>query len=199
MNNDEYKKLFEAQSTPEIVNLVPTKYIVIEKKVLAETSEAMLAVKALYALSVIVMASSKGPHDEEECPLEGTWSLIDKDKGFTQHTNITGNFMLKQSDSVDEGLFSKHKKELLESSQDKDFFEYLKDANLRVIDKGMCVKMLHVGPYSKEQDTFDIMEKFAIANSLKRTNDSHRESYIRDIRTVGPEKFETILKFQVTS
>lgn len=196
MNTDEYQKSFDGRNTPEVVVLSPSRYIVMETNVLAETGDAMLSVKALYAISE-AMKASLGQQDSEEYPLEGVWKLISKEIGFVEHTNIIGNFMLKQSDSVDAENFRKHKEALLESSRDQDFFEHLKGASFRVLDQGTYVKMRHVGPYTKEQGTFDIMEQFAAALGLKRLSDAHRESYIKDVRTVGPEKFETILKFEV--
>ena len=200
MDFKEYKELFEGLRNPEVVSLSPSKYIIVDKKVLAESSEAFLAIKPLYILSEVIKDSSKGQsnyYNYDIYPLEGVWSLITKEEGFVEHSNIIGNFMIKQPDFLTEELFNKYKSELLKSSQNEDFLEYLEETNFRIIDEGKSIKMLHIGPYSKEQETFDIMEKFASNNNLKRRYDFHRESYIKDIRTVEPERFETILKFQV--
>ena len=200
MDVKEYKELFEGQRNPEVVSLRPSKYIIVDKKVLAESSEAFLAIKPLYIVSEMVKDSSKGQnnyYNYDIYPLEGVWSLLNKEEGFVEHSNIIGNFMIKQPDFLTEELFNKYKNELLKSSQNEDFLEYLEETNFRIIDEGKNIKMLHIGPYSKEQETFDIMEKFASNNNLKRKYDFHRESYIKDIRTIEPERFETILKFQV--
>lgn len=200
MNTKDYEELFEAQQNPELIILNPSKYLTVDKQVLAESSEALLALKPLYILCEIIKESSKDKTDYynyEIYPLEGVWKLINKEAGFGNPTNIIGNFMIKQPDFLTEELFSLYKNELIRSSQKEDFLEYLKEINFRILDEGKNIKMLHIGPYSKEQGTFDSMEKFASSNNLKRKYDFHRESYIKDIRTVEPEKFETVIKFQV--
>lgn len=192
--------LFSATQQPKIIYLSPYKYIVIEKKVLAETPEAFLAVKALYFFSEFIKTQSKGfgdCNDFEIYPLEGVWKLKNKEKGFVEHTNIIGNFMIKQPDFLTKELFTQHKSQLLNESKEQDFYEYLTEASYRVIDEGKNIKILHTGPYSEEQKSFDKMEEFAVSNNLKRKYEFHRESYIKDVRTVTPDQFETILKFQV--
>ena len=53
MDVKEYKELFEGQRNPEVVSLRPSKYIIVDKKVLAESSGAFLAIKPLYILDRI--------------------------------------------------------------------------------------------------------------------------------------------------
>lgn len=198
MEKGEYQIRFTGKDTPEIVKFGQDKYIQIDKKVLAESNEALLAIKPLYMLSEMAVNRY---HQQDPTlkvnPLEGVWSLIDKSLGYTNPKNIIGNFMIKQPNKLSEAVFESLKAELLQSSGNEDFSEYLKAAKYISIDEGSYIKMLHLGPYSKEQSSFNVMEKYAAELGLKRKYDSHRETYIRDIQTVTSDKFETILKFQV--
>ena len=198
MSETEHEVLFTAQNRPEVILMRPNKYIVIDKKVLAESQEALLALKPLYALCEMVVSHSKQSSQPVGInPLEGVWSLIDKRIGVRQPSNIIGNFMIMQPESLTEAAFDEYKSELISQHQEESFTEYLEAARLVTIDEGKCIKMLHVGPYSAEQSTFDIMEAFAKSQNLRRKHDYHREAYIKDLRTVTSDKFETVLKFQV--
>ena len=198
MNKTEYNLLFTAALTPEVVHLKPSKYILIDKQVLAESSEALLALKPLYMLCEKALTSLEEQETNSTInPLEGIWSFIDKNIGVRQPSNIIGNLMIKQSDNLSDEEFEGYKNELTAKHQNEDFIEYLQEAKLVTVDEGVNIKMLHIGPYSKEQSTFDTMEVFAKNKGLKRKYDNHRETYLKDLRTVKADKFETILKFQV--
>ena len=63
--------------------------------------------------------------------------------------------------------------------------------------EGLCVQMLHIGPYENEPMSFDKMERFCTENSLNRLSKVHREIYLSDVRKVAPEKLKTVLRFKV--
>ncbi|WP_374464531.1 hypothetical protein [Chryseobacterium sp.] len=190
--------LFNAKLTPEVITLKPMKYIVVDKKVTAESTEAFIAIQGLYKLSEIIQSKLKDKGVIYELPpLEGEWSLSDPKIGFKDHNNIIGNFMLLQPENLEDDLFNEVKSKLLEESKNKDYYEYLKETNLKLIDENKSIKMLHIGPYTEEQTTFDIMEQFTHQLGLKKLYNYHKESYIKDIRTVSKEQFQTVLKFQV--
>lgn len=197
-NRNMNELLFEAKLTPEIITLKPMKYLIVDKKVTAESTEAFIAIQELYKLSEIIQSKLKDKGIIYELPpLEGEWSLLDPKIGFKDHNNIVGNFMLLQPENLEDNLFNEVKSKLLEESKNEEYYEYLKETNLKLVDEKKSIKMLHVGPYTEEQTTFDIMEKFAHELGLKKLYKSHRESYIKDMRTVPKEQFQTILKFQV--
>lgn len=65
------------------------------------------------------------------------------------------------------------------------------------IEEGICVQMLHVGPYSEEGKTFEVMERYCSERRLSRKTFSHREIYLSDGRKVAPEKMKTTLRYPV--
>ena len=69
----------------------------------------------------------------------------------------------------------------------------VKELTLETIDEGLCVQMLHVGPYEKENETVALMRSFAEVNGLKLSG-PHHEIYLSDPRRVPPDRLKTILR-----
>ena len=69
---------------------------------------------------------------------------------------------------------------------------------LRLLDEGLCLQALHVGPYENEEKTISAMRAFAEKNGL-RISGPHHEIYISDPRRIEPSKLKTILREPVTA
>jgi hypothetical protein len=67
---------------------------------------------------------------------------------------------------------------------------------LESLDEGMCVQMLHVGPYNQENRTVDQMLALVKQNGLT-CRGKHHEIYLSDPRRVPPDRLRTILRFPV--
>jgi hypothetical protein len=61
------------------------------------------------------------------------------------------------------------------------------------LENGRCVHLLHVGPYSDEQRSIDLMREFMEASGLK-ANGLHHEIYLSDPRKGSPQKMKTVLR-----
>ncbi len=59
--------------------------------------------------------------------------------------------------------------------------------------EGLCVQMLHIGPFATEPDTLLQMNAFMESNCLLK-NGLHHEIYLSDFRKTAPEKLKTILR-----
>ncbi|MCR6642920.1 MAG: GyrI-like domain-containing protein [Sporocytophaga sp.] len=59
--------------------------------------------------------------------------------------------------------------------------------------EGICVQMLHLGPFSKEVETLKQMEIFMNENNLGK-NGLHHEIYLSDFRKTSEDKLKTILR-----
>jgi len=64
------------------------------------------------------------------------------------------------------------------------------------ITEGLCVQMLHVGPYQEEGRSICAMKAFAEERGLT-LHGHHHEIYLSDPRRVPPEKLKTILRLPV--
>jgi hypothetical protein len=64
---------------------------------------------------------------------------------------------------------------------------------LETIREGLCVQMLHVGPYGEEPRTIAAMHFHMIGNGLAFKG-PHHEIYLSDPRRIAPERLRTILR-----
>ncbi len=67
------------------------------------------------------------------------------------------------------------------------------EVDLETIEEGLCVQMLHVGPYSNEPETVALMQRFAQEEGLS-FHGLHHEIYLSDPRRVPEERLRTILR-----
>lgn len=70
-------------------------------------------------------------------------------------------------------------------------------AEFITIDEGLCVQMMHVGPYDDEPATVAQMDEFLAQNGY--VNDMsesrlHHEIYLSDARRTTPEKLKTVIR-----
>ncbi|GJM70690.1 hypothetical protein HMSSN036_29060 [Paenibacillus macerans] len=64
-------------------------------------------------------------------------------------------------------------------------------ARLNIYEEGLCVQMLHVGPFSSEPDSVDKMRAYMAEHGLREDlgpQRSHHEIYLSDLRKTAPEK-----------
>ena len=90
---------------------------------------------------------------------------------------------------ISDGQLDEARRTLREKGKEGDFDE----ARLETIDEGLCVQMLHVGPYEQEQQTVDLMLDFAAGEGLE-SHMWHHEIYLSDPRRVPPDRLRTILR-----
>ncbi len=70
-------------------------------------------------------------------------------------------------------------------------------ARLRAVHEGLCVQMLHQGPYDAEPASLERMEAFLEENgyvSDVTPQRPHHEIYLTDPRRTPPEKWRTVLR-----
>ena len=70
-------------------------------------------------------------------------------------------------------------------------------AEFLTIDEGLCIQIMHLGPFDDEPETVALMDKFLEQNGY--TNDFsenrlHHEIYLSDARRVPPEKWKTVIR-----
>ena len=73
-------------------------------------------------------------------------------------------------------------------------------AELLAVEEGLCVQMLHTGPFETEPETVDVMDAFLAENGY--VNDltdrrPHHEIYLSDARKTTPDRWRTILRHPV--
>lgn len=66
-------------------------------------------------------------------------------------------------------------------------------ARLEHFTEGMCVQLLHIGPYNQEGPNIERLHKFATDSGYSLVG-KHHELYFGDPRRSAPEKLKTILR-----
>lgn len=73
-------------------------------------------------------------------------------------------------------------------------------AEFMTIDEGLCVQIMHHGPYDDEPATVALMDEFLAENGyVNDFNETrlHHEIYMSDARKVAPEKLKTVIRHPI--
>lgn len=198
------KALYLPAVSPELVEVPEFKFITIRGKGSPAESEFNNKVAALFALAYTIKMTPRKMHPQPDgyfdftvYPLEGIWDINDEAKArFTGKINkkdFVYHLMIRQPDFVNEEFY----KEMLELAKAKKKIPQLDQLSFESITEGRCVQMLHLGKFEDEPASFEKMEAFTKEKDLIRVSKIHREIYLSDTRKVAPEKYKTVLRFQV--
>jgi len=92
-------------------------------------------------------------------------------------------------DYVSQKIFEEAKREAIKKKR----LKKIEQVKLEKIREGMCVQILHVGPYETEYKTIQKIEQYMGENSLIKDG-PHHEIYLSDPRKTPPHKLKTILR-----
>jgi len=195
----EQKELYQPKKTPSIIDVPTMKFITINGKGDPNGETFATAIEILFSLSYAIKMDNKAVFEYVVPPLEGLWwagcDIADKNKHEWA-------IMLRQPDFVTEEVFETAKAVLKTKKKHLDFTM----ARLEQFVEGLCAQVMHVGPYSDELATIDILEKFAdesgyvfdvTDNSVKTLSRRHHEIYLSDPRKTAPDKLKTVIRYPV--
>lgn len=191
------KELYLPKQKPSVIDIPVMKYFTITGEGNPNSEEFSEKIAALYGFSYAVRMMPKkgiipdGYFEYTVYPLEGIWDLInyDVESEIIDKNNLKYKIMIRQPEFVDDTVFQN----AYEIVKDKDI-KYINDICFEEINDGLCVQMLHIGPYEEENKTFDEMENFISENDFIRKSKTHREIYISDFRKVEKSKLKTVLR-----
>ena len=200
----EYKEFYMSKSVPEIVTVPKANYIAVRGMgdPNQEGGAYQSAVSILYAVAYTLKMSYKTDYRIEGFfeyvvpPLEGFWwqegvDGIDYGDKSTFHwisvIRLPEFVTKKDFDwSVEEAA---RKKKL-----DCSLAEFL------TIEEGLCVQIMHIGPFDHEPSTVALMDQYIAENGYANDmneNRLHHEIYLSDARKVAPEKWKTIIRHPI--
>ena len=159
------------------------------------------ATQALYGLSyTLKFALKKRKTNAIDYPvmaLEGLWWVEDGFFDITVKDNWFYTLMIMQPDVITKELFEEARAQVRKKKGDSDA---LSKARLTHFEEGLCVQVMHVGPYATEPATIDRMREFMAENGLKDNvgpSGKHHEIYLSDPRKAAPDKMKTVLRHPV--
>lgn len=200
----EYKKFYQPKNKPEIVTVPPANYIAVRG--IGDPNEEdgayKQAIGILYAVAYTLKMSYKTDHAIDGFfeyvvpPLEGFW-WQDGVEGIDYSDKSTFHWIsvIRLPDFVTKADFdwavqSAAKKKKLDCSA----------AEFLTIDEGLCVQILHIGPYDAEPATVAVMDAFLAENDYRNdftASRLHHEIYLSDARKVAPEKWKTVIRHPI--
>ena len=200
----EYKEFYMPKSKPEIVAVPKANYIAVRGKgdPNDEGGAYQQAVGILYAVAYTLKMSYKanyrieGFFDYVVPPLEGFWWQDGVD-GIDYSDKSTFNWVsvIRLPDFVTQKDFDwatgeAEKKKHLDCSK----------AEFLTIDEGLCVQIMHIGPFDDEPATVSLMNAYLLENGYENDFSGsrlHHEIYLSDARKVAPEKWKTVIRHPI--
>ena len=164
--------------------------------------EYQQAVGTLYALTFTIKMSKMsgnqppGYYEYVVPPLEGLWWISGGAFSFEERDNWLWTSLIRQPEFVTPSVFAWAVEECRRKKLELD----LKKARFETFSEGLCVQIMHIGPYSDEPRSIALLKEFIEKNGLVDQTGSerkHHEIYLSDPRRTAPEKLKTVLRHPV--
>lgn len=191
----EFKSYYTAAMNPELVTIEKGLFVTITGKGDPNGEAFGEVTAALYAVAYGIKFSSKEKgRDFTVSKLEGFWWVDDPTTDPLKVTRDQWNYELaiRLPEAVTLSQFS----EAVVAAEKKKKSAYIRQVDFKEIEEGLCVQMLHVGPFSEESVTLKKIDDFMQQHGW-HMNGRHHEIYLSDYRKVAPEKLKTILRHPV--
>jgi hypothetical protein len=189
------KTEYAATRKPALVELKPATYLAIAGQGAPGGERFTRSIGALYGVAFTIKMTRKfaGQQDYAVCKLEGQWwSEPAQDFGKLPPDQWLWNLLIRTPDFITEEDLRQAVAVLLKRGKGQD----VERVRLESLTEGLCVQMLHVGPYEKECETITMMKTFA-ENKRLEFSGKHHEIYLSDPRRVPAERLKTILRHPV--
>ena len=200
----EYKEFYLPPNTPGIVTVPPANYIAVRGQgdPNAAGGAYQKAVGVLYAVAYTIKMSKLGDrrldgyYDFVVPPLEGFWRQEGvRGVDYAHKEAFCWISVIRLPDFVTREDFAwacetAAKKKKLDCSA----------AEFLPVDEGLCVQMLHLGPYDDEPASVARMDAWLAENGYENDlSDTrlHHEIYLTDARKVAPDKWKTVIRHPI--
>jgi hypothetical protein len=199
-----YKHLYQPSAKEvEVVDVPALQFVMadgaIEPNLSPGTSPTFQqATEALYGISYTLKFMSKldkvNPIDYTVMGLEALWWVEDGKFDITQPDNWHWTAMILQPEHITPAMFAKG----LEQLRRKKPNPALDKLRLETFQEGLCVQIMHIGPYAAEPATVGRLEAYATQN-MYTFHRKHHEIYLGDPRRTVPEKLKTVLRHPISN
>ena len=200
----QYKEFYMPKNRPQIVNVPTANFIAVRGKgnPNEEGGAYQQAVGVLYAVAYTLKMSYKtdykiqGFFEYVVPPLEGFWWQDDvKGVDYSRKDKFNWISVIRLPDFITKENFewaveTAEKKKKLDCSS----------AEFLTIEEGLCVQIMHYGPFDNEPVTVALMDDFLAENGYENDlNDIrlHHEIYMSDARKVDSDKWKTVIRHPI--
>lgn len=200
----EYKEFYLPPAKPTLVEVPEMNYLAVRGKgnPNEEDGDYKRAIEMLYSVAYTLKMSYKTDHridgffDYVVPPLEGFWWQEGIEGVDYTHKELFSwisairlpNFVTREDFEWAVATASKKKK--IDCSK----VEFL------TLTEGLCVQIMHIGPYDDEPRSMATMEKWMRQNGYEEDVSEtrrHHEIYLSDVRKTAPDKLRTVIRHPV--
>ncbi|MEW5814677.1 MAG: GyrI-like domain-containing protein [Spirochaetota bacterium] len=195
----ELKELYNAAAKkPSLVKVPKMNFLMIDGMGDPNTAQSYQeAVNALYAVAYSLkfrLKKGENPVDYGVPPLEGLWWVEDmREFDMNRKDNWKWSMMIMQPSMITETLVQT----AIDEVSAKKELPALPWLRFAAYDEGLAAQVLHIGPYSAEGPTIQMLHDF-IRREGYLLKGKHHEIYLGDPRKTAPEKLKTIIRQPVT-
>ncbi len=143
-----------------------------------------------YTLKFMIKQRKVEPVDYPVMALEGLWFAEDGHFDINVKDNWSYTVMIMQPDLVTKTVFDESLAQLRQKKGDQPIFSRLRLESFR---EGLCVQIMHIGPYVDEPATVARMESYAQEKGYALSH-KHHEIYLGNPLRAQPSKLKTILR-----
>jgi hypothetical protein len=157
-----------------------------------EATQALYSIS--YTLKFMLKKRKTNAVDYPVMALEGLWWVEDGMFDITVKDNWFYTLMILQPEVITKDVFAEGLAEVKKKKGDSPALSQLRLANF---EEGLCMQVMHIGPYATEPATVERMRAFALENGYRDRvgpNGKHHEIYLGDPRKADPAKLKTVLR-----
>jgi len=190
-----HKDEYVAPKKPQLVKTRPAKYLAIAGRGKPGSELFQSQIGSLYGVAyTLKMAQKAAGQDYKVATLEGLyWGDDPTSCLFDQALDaMNWKLLIRTPDFIAQ----KQLKEAIAALAKKGKAPEAGEVKIEKLSEGLCVQMLHVGPYAAEKRTIDAMTALMQESGLVQAG-PHHEIYLSDPRRVPEERLKTILRMPV--
>ena len=200
----EYREFYLPPNRPELITVPRWNYLAVrgEGDPNTEGGAYQRAIGVLYAVAYTLKMSYKTDHqiagfyDYVVPPLEGFWYQEGVDGvNYSRKEAFRWISVIRLPDFVTEEDF----RWAVETAERKKKLD-CSGAEFLPVEEGLCVQMLHLGPFDDEPASVARMDAYLAEQGYANDWESgrlHHEIYLSDARRVPPEKWKTVIRHPV--
>lgn len=200
----EFKEYYMPKNKPVIVDVPPMNYIAVrgQGNPNEENGAYQQTIGILYSVAYTLKMSYKTDYKIEGFfeyvvpPLEGFWWMEGIDGvDYSDKSKFSWISVIRLPDFVTEEDF----KWAVETATKKKKIDCSR-AEFLTINEGLCVQIMHNGPFDDEPATVALMDAFLEENGYENDFSAerlHHEIYMSDARKTAPEKMKTVIRHPI--
>ena len=160
----EYKSYYKAGPKPEIIEFDTVKYLTIEGKGEPAGEVFTSKVEALYPLAYGIKKVCKDLGNDFGVPkLEGLWWVEDNKPALEVPRNEwCWKLLIRMPDFVSREMMLSIQQEVSKKKKN----DLIQEISFESITEDKCVQIMHIGPYSTEPETINVLTEFMAENGL---------------------------------